>query len=316
MTKHDRLLYILNLLRSRRTLNATALAGECSVTERTIYRDIISLSEAQVPVYYDRGYKLASDSFLPPLNFNFEEYAALKLALESSPLRRTAKYGEALRRVRAKVEAGLNQSVREKRRTAVDATWLDIASTEDPVAGERFFAVLESACSEHRTLEIDYDSVSSGPGKRQVDPYFIIFRAHAFYFVAYCHTRRDFRTFRIDRLRGVTTTEQRFTRQKGVSVKTYFEGSWQLYTGEPVEVRVRFTGTAARVIVLGKHHPGEWVEKLPDGSVIYTATVRGLEEFYRWVVAFGESAEVLEPNELKQDLGRLGAFLQKTYGRN
>jgi predicted DNA-binding transcriptional regulator YafY len=315
MTKHDRLLFILNLLRSRRTLNATALAGECAVTERTIYRDIISLSEAEIPIYYDRGYKLASDSFLPPLNFNFEEYVALKLALESTPLRRAAKYGEALRRVRAKVEAGLNQSVREKRRTAIDATWLDIASTEDPVAGEKFFAILESACSESRSLEIDYDSASSGLSKRLVDPYFIVFRAHAFYFVAHCHLRDDFRTFRIDRLRDVTPTERRFSRQKGVSVKTYFEGSWQLYTGQPIEVTVRFVGQAARVILLGKHHSSEWVEKKPDGSVLYTATVRGIEEFRRWVVGFGDEAKVLEPAELKDSLGRLGDFLRGAYRR-
>ncbi|RME19381.1 MAG: HTH domain-containing protein, partial [Candidatus Zixiibacteriota bacterium] len=46
MPKSDRLLYILNLLRTRRNLNAARLAEECGVTERSIYRDIISLSEA------------------------------------------------------------------------------------------------------------------------------------------------------------------------------------------------------------------------------------------------------------------------------
>jgi len=90
MAKYDRLLYVLNVLRSRRTMNAARLAQECGVTERSIYRDIISLSEANVPIYYDNGYKLASDNFLPPLNFNLEEYSCLRLALESSPLVRTS----------------------------------------------------------------------------------------------------------------------------------------------------------------------------------------------------------------------------------
>ena len=45
MSKYDRLLHILNLLRSRRSLNARKLAEECQVTERSIYRDITSLSE-------------------------------------------------------------------------------------------------------------------------------------------------------------------------------------------------------------------------------------------------------------------------------
>lgn len=313
MTKHDRLLYILNLLRARRSLNATALAGECRVTERTIYRDLISLSEAEVPIYFDRGYKLASDSFLPPLNFNFDEYQALKLALESTPLRRTARFGDAVKRVRAKIEVGLNESVKEKRRTSVDAMALDIATTEDPRAGERFFGDLETAATEQRSLEIEYDSVSSGLGIRLVDPYFLVFRARAFYFVAWCHVRQDFRTFRLDRIRQVKLTDQRFTRRKGVSARNYFEGSWQLYTGEPVDVKVRFTGQAARVVTLGKHHSSEWIEKQKDGSVLYTATVRGLEEFGRWVIGFGNQAEVLEPAELRKKLKAVGSFLAKIY---
>src|SRR3990172_6750233 len=88
MTKYDRLLYILNVLRSRRAVNAARLDEECAVTERSIYRDIIALSEANVPIYYDHGYKLTSDNFLPPLNFTLEEYQALQLAIDSSPLQR------------------------------------------------------------------------------------------------------------------------------------------------------------------------------------------------------------------------------------
>lgn len=313
MTKHDRLLYILNLLRARKSLNASALAGECSVTERTIYRDIISLSEAEVPIYFDRGYKLASDSFLPPLNFNFDEYQAVKLALESTPLRRTARYGEAIRRVRAKIEAGLNDSVKQRRRTAVDAMSMDIPSTEDPRAGERYFGDIEEAASEQKSLEIEYDSISSGLGKRLVDPYFIVFRSRAFYFVAWCHWRKDFRTFRVDRIRSARLTDQRFVRQKGVSAQSYFEGSWQIHTGESIAVRIRFTGAAARIVTLGKHHPTEWVEKQKDGSVIYSVTVRGIEEIGRWVAGFGSQAEVLEPKSLRALLRTAGEYFSRTY---
>jgi predicted DNA-binding transcriptional regulator YafY len=313
MTKHDRLLYILNLLRARKSLNASALAGECSVTERTIYRDIISLSEAQVPIYFDRGYKLASDSFLPPLNFNCDEYQALKLALESTPLRKTARFGEAIRRVRAKIEAGLNDSVKQRRRTSIEAMAMEIPSTEDPRAGERYFGDIEQAASEQKSLEIEYDSVSSGPGRRLVDPYFIVFRGRAFYFVAWCHMRGDFRTFRLDRLRDATVTDRRFSRQKGVSARSYFEGSWQVETGETIDVKIRFTGAAAKVVTLGKHHPSEWIEKLQDGSIIYSVTVRGIEEIGRWVAGFGDQAEVLEPKSLRALLKSTGEYFTKTY---
>lgn len=92
INKYDRLLLILNLLRSRKNMNAKMLAEECRITEQTIYRDLISLTEIEIPIYYDKGYKLAYDNFLPPLKFTLDEYNFIKQAIESSPLVNTKIY--------------------------------------------------------------------------------------------------------------------------------------------------------------------------------------------------------------------------------
>jgi predicted DNA-binding transcriptional regulator YafY len=84
--KSDRLLLILNLLRSRRNLKVSDLANECEVSERTIFRDIQALSEARVPIYFDHGYKLLTDAFLPPLNFTVDELMTLYIGLNSDPV--------------------------------------------------------------------------------------------------------------------------------------------------------------------------------------------------------------------------------------
>jgi predicted DNA-binding transcriptional regulator YafY len=69
MTKAERLIYILSLLRSHRFLKAHDLAVKCGVCERTIYRDIISISGSHIPIYFENGYKLIHQEFLPPMNF-------------------------------------------------------------------------------------------------------------------------------------------------------------------------------------------------------------------------------------------------------
>lgn len=313
MSKYDRMLNILNLLRSRKNLNAAALAQECGVTERSIYRDIIALSEANVPIYYDHGYKLASDNFLPPLNFTYDEYHALQLALESSPLNRISKYSEILHRIRAKVDSNLPASVREKKRTAVQTTRIELGAAEKRSKAERFFGVIEEAVASNRCIEVEYDSITSGISTRVIEPYFVVFRGRAFYVVAYCRLRQDFRTFRIDQVLRVRLLEDSFVPRKDISAESYFDGSWQVFSGEPIEVEVRFSGTAARIVASRSHHPNERVECLAGGDVLYRITVRGGEEIQRWILAFGEEAVIISPEELRCNLYWIGSYLVGAY---
>ncbi|MEE8577241.1 MAG: YafY family protein [candidate division Zixibacteria bacterium] len=313
MSKYDRLLYILNLLRTRRNLNAARLAEECGVTERSIYRDMIALSEANVPIYYDNGYKFASDNFLPPLNFDFEEYNCLKLALESSPLALTGKYDETLKQIRAKVDANLSAVVQEKKKTAVDTTHIDIATSLDESIAHKFFTDLEHAVSENIAIDIAYDSIRSGLTSRIVEPYFIVFRGRAFYFVAFCRLRKDFRTFRLDRLRLLEMTDERFRRQQGIDPISYFQDSWEVHAGDPIEVSIRFSGAAAKVIRLSSHHANESIEEIDENELLYRVTVRGTEEICRWILGFGTDAVVITPSELVSEMRRIGQHLSELY---
>ena len=313
MTKYDRLLYILNLLRTRRNLNAARLAQECGVTERSIYRDIISLSEANVPIYFDNGYKLASDNFLPPLNLDFDEYSCLKLAMESTPLQKTGTYTRTLKSIRAKIEASLSDLVKEKKKTAVEATHIDIAVSLEQERAELYYGLIEEAARSSSCLQIDYDSIQSGRTTRVVEPYFIVFRGRAFYFVAYCRMRQDFRTFRMDRVLAVTPLKETFRPRQGITAQSYFEGSWEVYSGESHQVVVEFSGAAARVIRAGSHHRGEIIEPLKGGSVRYTVMVRGLEEIQRWLLGFGAEAVVISPESLRRSLSHIARATVARY---
>ncbi|OGC89553.1 MAG: hypothetical protein A2W25_14400 [candidate division Zixibacteria bacterium RBG_16_53_22] len=73
MSKSERLIFILSLLRSSKYLRAKDLALKCGVSERTIYRDIISISGINIPIYYENGYRLLNQEFMPPVNFTSSE---------------------------------------------------------------------------------------------------------------------------------------------------------------------------------------------------------------------------------------------------
>jgi predicted DNA-binding transcriptional regulator YafY len=113
MGKADRLLLILNLIRARKNLTPKDLSKECGVSERTIYRDINAISKADIPIYYDNGYKFFTDAFLPPLNLSLDENLALYMGLNSEDVNSQAALKSAGKTALAKIESLLSETIRD-----------------------------------------------------------------------------------------------------------------------------------------------------------------------------------------------------------
>ena len=113
MGKADRLLLILNLIRARKNLTPKDLAKECGVSERTIYRDINAISKADIPIYYNNGYKFLTDAFLPPLNLSLDENLALYMGLNSEDVNSQAALKSAGKTALAKIESLLSETIRD-----------------------------------------------------------------------------------------------------------------------------------------------------------------------------------------------------------
>lgn len=62
MTKSERLFFITQLVKHRAPITIKQIACECGVTERTIYRNFVSLSQFNVPIFHDpgKGYRLVN----------------------------------------------------------------------------------------------------------------------------------------------------------------------------------------------------------------------------------------------------------------
>lgn len=112
MNRTDRLLAIVLELQRRRHSHCGAqdLASTFEVSKRTIYRDILALCAAGVPIAVAdrRGYALAEGYFLPPLRFTADE--ALILALGSDVMAHNfdAEYRAAAHAAYRKIDAVLS----------------------------------------------------------------------------------------------------------------------------------------------------------------------------------------------------------------
>jgi predicted DNA-binding transcriptional regulator YafY len=86
MTKSERLMYLVNMIRNRGPVLVNEMAAECGVSPRTIYRDMNSLMRLNFPIYYNNGYRLARDVGFPSGGLAPDEVELVCYALRYNPL--------------------------------------------------------------------------------------------------------------------------------------------------------------------------------------------------------------------------------------
>jgi len=182
MSKFDRLLFILQLIKVRRNLTTKALAEECGVSERTIYRDVKSLSERTgVSIYYDKGYKLLAEAFLPPLNLDQDELIALWTGLQSDPVKANSQLLKSAKSILTKVETQLPDSVRRNFRHLRE--FIKIESKQSASMKEAInFQILKQAISESRKVDLVYEKTSKKSTYTQIEPKELVWKQNKWHF--------------------------------------------------------------------------------------------------------------------------------------
>lgn len=160
--------------------------------------------------------------------------------------------------------------------------------------------VIDSAISKRRKLEIEYHgSKDKHPRSRTVNPVELrVVNQHG-YLIAWDDERRDQRIFKFARI-----TRARMLREKASAPTT--QGSTEasatavkIWSSEPIDVSIRIHREGARYVREWPLTPDQLVDVTQSGAVNVRARVYGLQETLRWTLRWGQHAEVLSPNELR-----------------
>lgn len=219
MRRADRLFQIVQYLRGRRITTAARLAGRLQVSERTIYRDIRDLSISGVPVEGEAGvgYRLSAGFDLPPIMFTADEVEALVAGARIVEAWGGPALASHVRSAISKITLALPSGRREE----VDRTRL--FAPEFHVQKEAFARLepLRRAILERRKLRIAYTDSGQRASKRTVQPLALYFWGTAWSLAAWCESRKDFRNFRLDRIRSLEVLEEKFEETPGRTLEDY-----------------------------------------------------------------------------------------------
>jgi len=210
MRRADRLFQIIQVLRrTRRPLTADAIAAELETSKRTIYRDIATLIGQRVPIRGEAGmgYILEKGFDLPPLMLTPEEIEAAVLGAQW-----VAGHADpALSRAAEDLIAKIADTVPERLRPFV----LEPASRARP-SWQREPDRLDMVRTRAQIHEGKKIALRVRDSERTVWPIAVGYLEAVRLLAAWCELRKDFRSFRTDRVVGADYLGEKYPERRDV----------------------------------------------------------------------------------------------------
>jgi proteasome accessory factor BC len=261
-------------------------------------------------------YSLPPENFyLDPIEFADDELAALSTALSLLTDGGFA-YAEPLRLALQQVAWGHPNPISEGEPAPVEMAMTASAGGRD--LSQRL-SKIETAISRRKTIEFTYYTMERDETeKRRVDPYHLVFRSGQFYLIGQSHERDAVRVFRLSRIQGkvgyASKAEHDFSPPENFDRRDYGQrADWQL--GEirgtaKIFVRDRIAWLIERDFgAYGELRAAKKADGAPGKGSVYETPYASTRELIAWVLRWRQNAEVLGPEELREEAeGRLGTL--------
>jgi predicted DNA-binding transcriptional regulator YafY len=299
------MLRIHQALQAGRFPNATTLAAELEVSTKSIHRDLEFMRDRlELPIEFDprrNGYHYTQEvSGFPTLQITEGELFALLVAEKALQQYRGTAFEKPLVSAFRKMAASLPDTV--SLNLAEWESTISFRTSAEPRLNLENFDALARAAARRQQLELDYRK----PGhkvteRRVVDPYHLANINGEWFLFAYCHLRKDIRTFVPARIQAVRPTGKTFVRPRRFSLEQRLRDSFGVLSGQgEFDIRIRFDDLAADYIREKRWHPSQQLRELAGGGLELRLRLSSLDEVQRWTLAWGGHAVPLEPPELVQ----------------
>ncbi len=275
----------------KKTITAKELSEHFEVSTRTVYRDVDTLSAAGIPIYTNKGkgggIRLIDGFVLNKSMLSEQEQKEILMSLQGL---HAVKFPD--------IEPVLNKLSVFFNKQALSWIDVDFSHWGSDISEREKFNKLKAAILNPMIVTFDYYSSHGEKTERTVEPIKFLFKGRSWYLYGFCRVHKDFRIFKMTRMKNLCTLNESFQRETPNDVW----GSFQSYNDRMVTLVVKIEERMAYRIY--DEFDQRSIQKNPDGSFTVTMTFPEDEWVYGYVLSYGMDAEVLEPSHVREIIKR------------
>ncbi len=218
MVRTERVMQLMDLLRSRESITVGEIASTLEVSRRTVLRDLATLRARGTAISSDTGpgggVRLERDRGAAAVHFSFEEVIALwlsaRLSAATSALPWSGATRSALDKLFSSVPRDRQRSLHElSRRVVIGRPASERIRAELAAPPAELLTTFERAFSGRVCLAFQYRDRRGQKSARTVEPHGLMVESPAWYILAYDLEKQAVRMFRMDRISRARVLEGR-----------------------------------------------------------------------------------------------------------
>jgi predicted DNA-binding transcriptional regulator YafY len=304
----ERLHRIKYMIQARKSVPKQAFLDELEISDATFKRDLEYLrSRMNASIVYDRytgGYQFehphdAEKTELPGLWFTEKEATALVLMQHLlSSLDQGGLIGPHIEPLTAIIDGILGQSETTAKELRKRIKVLGMGSRKNSIEN---FAEIGAALLKRNRLDVSYYSKGKDElTQRIISPQRLIFYRENWYLDAYCHLRKELRSFAVDGIRKAVLTNLKADEVSEKQAQEHFAESYGIFSGKATQrAKLRFTPEHARWVATEKWHGQQVGSFDKEGFYILEFDYNQDPELIMDILKHGSGVEVMGPASLK-----------------
>lgn len=295
--RDSRLFRILYYVLEKGKVTANELSEKFEVSVRTIYRDIDVISSAGIPIYATQGkgggIEIADDFVLKKSLLSEKEQEQILVALKGLE--------------------GINKQYENELLTKLSAffkikntNWIEVDFTNWQRGNEydELFNDIKLAIINKNIIRFTYFSSNEKETSREVKPIRLLFKGWDWYVYTFCLLRNEFRYFKLSRIRDLKILDENFedSYEDVVLIK-------KMEYKDTVHVKLKFD----RKVAFRVYDEMGDIKEDEEGNLYAEIELPNDYNLYNYIFSFGESVEVLEPIEIRNNIRDMINKMSRIY---